>query len=81
MRSSYMEVDLDSFNFNISQIKKYIGDNVDIMPVVKANCYGTHINYRMDILNNFNIVAVAISEEAEQLRNLGYRNEIFCLSG
>ena len=80
MRSSYMEVDLDSFNFNISQIKKYIGDNVDIMPVVKANCYGTHINYRMDILNNFNIVAVAISEEAEQLRNLGYRNEIFCLN-
>ena len=80
MRSSYMEVNLDSFNSNIQEIKKYLGNNIDIMPVVKANGYGTHINYRVDILNKFKIVAVAICDEAEFLRKIGYTNEIFCLN-
>ena len=51
MRASYMEVDLKSFKSNIAEIRKYVGRNVTLMPVVKANCYGTYINYREDILN------------------------------
>ena len=80
MRASYMEVDLNAFKSNIVEIQKYVGNNVTLMPVVKANCYGTYINYKEDILNKFNIVAIAASEEGAALRKLGYKNEIFCLN-
>ena len=80
MRASYMEVDLKAFKSNIAEIRKYVGNNVTLMPVVKANCYGTYINYREDILNEFSIVAIAASEEGAALRDLGYKNEIFCLN-
>ena len=80
MRASYMEVDLNSFKSNIAEIQKYVGEEVSLMPVVKANCYGTYINYRDDILNQFKIVAIAASEEGAGLRDLGYKNDIFCLN-
>lgn len=80
MRASYMEVDLDSFESNITEIQEYVGNKITLMPVVKANCYGTYINYRKDILNKFKIVAVAISEEGAKLRKIGYKNEILCLN-
>lgn len=80
MRASYMEVDLNAFKFNINEIQKYVGNDVTLMPVVKANCYGTYINHRVDILNQFKIVAIAASEEGAVLRKSGYKNEIFCLN-
>ena len=80
MRASYMEVDLDAFRANINEIQKYVGSGVTLMPVVKANCYGTYINSRKDILNEFQIVAVAMAEEGAELRKNGYQNEIFCLN-
>lgn len=80
MRASYMEVDINAFKENIREIQKYVGDGITLMPVVKANCYGTYINFREDILNEFEIVAVAISEEGAVLRRSGYKNEIFCLN-
>lgn len=80
MRASYMKVDLDAFKANINEIQKYVGDSITLMPVVKANCYGTYINHREDILNEFKIVAVAIAEEGAVLRQTGYQNEIFCLN-
>ena len=79
-RPTIMEIDLNNFDYNINQIKKIIGDNVDIMPVIKANGYGTYINTRLDILNNFKIVAVATVDEGVFLRELGYEKEIFVLN-
>ena len=38
--------------------------------------YGTYINKRLDVINNFNIVAVAKVEEAIFLRELGYEKDI-----
>lgn len=80
MRASYMQVDINAFKENIREIQKYVGDGITLMPVVKANCYGTYINFREDILNEFEIVAVAISEEGAVLRQSGYKNAIFCLN-
>ena len=80
MRTSYMEVNLDAFLSNVNEIKKYVGSNVTIMPVVKANCYGTYINFRKDILNKFKIIAVAFPNEGLDLRKVGYENDIFCLN-
>ena len=76
-RPVFMEIDLKNFEHNISKIKEKVGNNVTIMPVIKANAYGTYINTRLDILNKFEIVAVANVDEGVYIRNLGYQKEIF----
>ena len=79
-RPAYLEVNLNNLEYNIEQIKKVIGTNVKLMPVIKANGYGTHINKRLDVLNKFDIVAVANVDEAVYLREIGYSKEIFVLN-
>ena len=79
-RPVVMEINLKNFEYNISKIKEKVGNNVTIMPVVKANAYGTYINTRLDILNKFEIVAVANVDEGVYIRNLGYEKEIFVLN-
>ena len=78
-RATRLVIDTNKFLNNISKIKKFVGDK-EIMPVIKANGYGTHINKRLDIINTFNIVAVACVDEAIELRNIGYKKEIFLLN-
>ena len=78
-RVTKLVVDTNAFLDNINNIKKFVG-NKEIMPIIKANGYGTHINKRIDIINNFNIVGVAIVDEAIELRNNGYKNDIFVLN-
>ena len=79
-RPVFLEVNLKEFEYNINQIQNYVGKNVEIMPVIKANAYGTYINKRLEILNKFNIVAVATVDEGVEIRNLGYEKEIFVLN-
>ena len=79
MRSTIMEVSIKDFEDNINAIQKYVG-NKTLMPVIKANAYGTHINKRLDVINRFDIVAVANVEEAIELRELGYNKDIFVLN-
>lgn len=79
-RPTCMEIALDNFKYNIEQIRKIVGDNVDIMPVIKANGYGTYINTRLDVINEFKIVAVATVDEGVFLREIGYEKEIFVLN-
>lgn len=79
-RPVYLEINLNDFEFNIEQIQNYIGKNIELMPVIKANGYGTYINRKLEILNKFNIVAVATVDEGVYLRNLGYEKEIFVLN-
>ena len=74
-----LEVYIDNFLYNIKSIKEYIG-NKEIMPVIKANAYGTYLNKRLDILNIFNIVGVAKVDEGVALRKIGYKREIFILN-
>lgn len=79
-RPVVMEVNLNNFEYNISQIKEKIGNNVKIMPVIKANGYGTYINTKIEVINQFEIVAVATVDEAVYIRKLGYQKEIFVLN-
>ena len=79
-RPGYMEVNLENFKYNVKQIQEYVGKDVKLMPVIKANGYGTYINKRLEILNLFDIVAVANVDEAVFLRKLGYNKEIFVLN-
>lgn len=79
MRPTVMEIDIKKFNENIDNIQRYVGDK-KIIPVIKANAYGTYINKNLDVINRFDIVAVALVSEAIQLRELGYKKEIFVLN-
>ena len=79
-RPTVMEVDLDAFKYNVEQIQRYVGKNVKIMPVIKANAYGTWINKVNKIVNRFDIVAVATVDEGVELRKNGYEKEIFVLN-
>lgn len=79
MRSTQLIINLNNIENNIDSIKKYLGSSVEIMPIVKANGYGTHLNYCADILNQFNYVGVALLDEAIRLKNNGYKNNILIL--
>ena len=50
MRPTVMEVDLSALKNNLSEIKKYIG-NKELMPIIKANAYGTYVNKIISIIN------------------------------
>ena len=78
-RPTIMEIDMDALKYNIQSIQKYIGNKM-MMPVIKANGYGTYINTRLDVINMFDIVAVALVDEAVELRRIGYNKEIFILN-
>lgn len=79
-RPTVLEVNLNSFEHNVKQIQNFVGDAVKLMPVIKAGGYGTYINKCIDVINKFDIVAVALVDEAIELRDLGYKNEIFVLN-
>jgi alanine racemase len=79
-RPTVMEVDLRAFEHNINKIREYVGKNIELMPVIKANAYGTYINKVNEVISKFNIVAVATVDEAIELREQGYKNEIFVLN-
>lgn len=78
-RDTKLVVNLHYIKYNINEIKKYVGTDIQIMLIVKANGYGSHINFCPELLNQFNYVAVALIEEAILLRNNGYKNNIFIL--
>lgn len=79
MRKTYLEIDRKAFLNNCAEVKKKVGDKL-LMPVVKANAYGSFLNYDVELLNNFDIVAVAIVDEVVQLRKNGYKKDIFVLN-
>lgn len=80
MRNTILEVSRKAFLNNYDTVRKYVGDNTIIMPVVKANCYGTYLNKDSELMNKFSMVAVAIVDEAIHLREYGYKNDILVLN-
>ncbi|MGB8657135.1 MAG: alanine racemase [Candidatus Zixiibacteriota bacterium] len=77
-RPAYVEVDLDAIAFNVRQIKKRLGDGVELMTVVKADGYG-HGAYqvaRVALENGAGSLGVAILEEGIDLREKGIRAPI-----
>ena len=78
MRATVLEVDINKFKNNIKLIEDYT--KKEILPVIKANGYGTHINNDIPLMNEFNIVGVAIVDEGIKLRNDGFKNDILVLN-
>lgn len=80
--SGRMQVNTNDVINNIKEIKKLVGNKVDVMPVIKDKGYGTMIDDRLEIFEktDIKIVAVAIVDEGVYLREKGYKGEIFVLN-
>ena len=76
-RTSVLEISKSAFMHSINEIKEY--SNKELMPIIKASAYGTYINKNIELIKDFNIVGVALISEAIELRELGFKNEIFTL--
>lgn len=62
-----LEINTKEFKNNILKIQEYVGSNITIMPIIKANGYGTYINKNLELIKDFKIVGVANADEGEFL--------------
>jgi len=77
-------VDVDTLKENYKKVQRYIGGNVNIIPVLKGNCYGYGLVEMAKIFTRMcgaKIVANAAVYEAVQLRNAGIDSEILIIGG
>jgi len=74
-------IDKKNLIHNFNYIKKYVGDNVNVMPVVKANAYGHGVVEICKILSKCKIkgFCVALLDEVIHMRNNKIENEILHL--
>lgn len=79
MRETVLEVDKRKFLNNIDKIREKANGKI-LMPVIKANAYGTYLNYRLDVVDLFDIVCVATADEVAYIRKIGYKKDILILN-
>ena len=80
-RQTIMEINVDDFNDNYNVLKKLaLSKGKKVLPVLKANGYGTYINKYLKTINQFDIIGLAMCLEAIELRNKGYSNDILILN-
>ncbi|MFI8623272.1 alanine racemase [Bacillus altitudinis] len=80
-RDTWAEIDLTAIKHNVSHMKDHIGQNVQLMAVVKANAYG-HGDIevaRAALEAGADLLAVAFLDEAISLRNKGVKAPILVL--
>ncbi len=78
---AWAEIDMESLQNNIHEIKKILPNTCNIMAVVKANAYGhgdKEIARELN-KNGVNAFAVAVIEEGVRLRKYGVNGEILIL--
>lgn len=82
-RPTWAEIDLDNLSFNFHSVKKFIGDEIKIMAVVKADAYGhgaVECARRLE-REGIDWFGVALPMEGVELRRAGIRKLILCLGG
>lgn len=80
-RDTWAEISVDAIQHNTKQFKKYIGESVNLMAVVKADGYGhgaVHVA-KAAIEAGADYLAVAILDEAIELRESGITEPILVL--
>ncbi len=78
LRPAYLEINLDAVAFNVRNIRKKLGQGVELMAIVKANGYG-HGAYPVAceaLKNGADSLGVAILEEGAELREKGVKAPI-----
>ncbi len=77
---SWIEINSFDLNYNLSQVKEYIGDKVNILGIVKANAYGHGLKEVSEILRNeVDWFGVDNIDEALEIRSLGIKKPILIL--
>lgn len=80
-RPTWAEIDLDNLSFNFHSVKRFIGDEIKIMAVVKADAYGhgaVECARRLE-REGIDWFGVALPMEGVELRRAGVRKLILCL--
>ena len=82
MQKSYLEVNLKAVENNLKKIKSFVGEKVNVAPVIKADAYGLGATKLKNILEKQNIkmCIVATIDEAIELRKRGLKMDILTLN-
>ena len=82
-RPTFAEIDMDALRHNLRSAREFIGNEVRIMAVVKANAYGHGAIECARVLESEGVdwFGVALIEEAVELRGAGISKPILCLGG
>lgn len=82
-RPTYSEIELNNLRFNFNSVKRFVGEQLSYMAVVKADAYGHGAVECARTLENSGIdcFGVAIVEEAVELRLAGISKPLICLGG
>ena len=80
-RNTLMEIDLDQLRANIRALKEYVGPDVKIAPVIKANAYGHGAVVIAGELERLNVTSLAVAavSEAIELRQHGINSPILVM--
>ncbi len=80
-RPTWTEINLENLAFNFQSVKKFVGNTVEYMAVVKADAYGHGAVQCAKKLEAENIdwLAVVLPEEGLELRKSGIKTPILCL--
>lgn len=80
-RDTWAEIDLDAISHNVSSLREFLGNDVNIMAVVKANAYGHgDVQVAKTALEaGASYLAVAFLDEALALRKKGMEAPILVL--
>lgn len=80
-RPTWAEINLDNLVFNFHSVRSFIGENVEIMAMVKADAYGHSAIECAKRLEKEDIdwFGVALPEEGLELRQNGIKKRILCL--
>ena len=82
-RPTWVEIDLNALRHNLLAIKKWVGPQINILGIVKADAYG-HGDYavsRVLLSNGVEMLGIAIVEEGIQLREKGTKTPLLILGG
>jgi len=63
-------VDVDALKHNYFAIKNYVGENVKVMPVIKADAYGSGASLLANVYSDCDFFAVADLLEADELHSV-----------
>ena len=80
-RQTIMEINVDDFNYNYKILNRLaLSKGKKVLPVLKANGYGTYVNKCPELISQFDIIGLAMCLEAIELRKNGYSNDILILN-
>ncbi|HHT9107559.1 MAG TPA: alanine racemase [Candidatus Wunengus sp. YC63] len=82
-RPTWVEIDLNALRHNLLALRKWVGPQIKILGIVKADAYG-HGDYEVSrvLLNNGGeMLGIAILEEGIQLRDKGIKAPLLLLGG